>query len=368
MPDYMKNTTLYTSIVTKSLENSEISITGEIVLEAIDKFRPQVIKKLQKDFEIPGFRKGHVPEKVIVERLGEPTILEEIAELALQEVYPQIILEQKLDVVGPPQVSITKLAPGNPIEFSIKTATLPEVTLPDYKKIAEKVPSVEKGVTVDDKEVDSVIDQIQKSHTKGQSADDKTEDEQKPVQITDEFVKTLGDFENVADFKKKLKENILGEKVRKEKEKRRIEIGEKIIEGSTIPLPRIFVESELEKMLGQFKADIKKMGLEYETYLTQIKKTEDDVLKEWEKDAENRAKLQLILNKIAITENIHPDKEKLEHEVDHILSHMEGADPDRVRVYVETMLTNEEVFKLLEGTDEVKEKQPKIITKEDKEN
>lgn len=339
----MNTKELYTAIEVEKHENAEITITGELTTVASDTYRPQIVKNLQSTMELPGFRKGHVPQNMVVERIGEPAIMQEVAERALQVVYPEIVREHELDVVGQPQVTLTKLAPGNPIGFSIKSAVMPEVTLPDYKSIAENIVKEETNITVEDKEVDEVIEQIRTHHAQNK------EGESAPPELTDEFVKTLGEFKDVADFKKKVKENLHTEKERKDKEQKRVAIGDQIIEQATIPLPRIFVESELDKMIGQFKADIERMGLEYETYLTQNNKTEADIRADWEKDAEKRAKLQLALNKIATTESITPDEATVAKETEHILSHVTGADPERVRVYVETMHTNEAVFQFLEG-------------------
>ena len=61
-----------------------------------------------------------------------------------------------------------------------------------------------------------------------------------------------------------------------------------------------------------------------------------------------RAKLQLVLNEIAEKENIEPDKSKVDHEVSHLLEHYKDADETRVRIYVESILRNEAVLKMLE--------------------
>jgi len=71
-------------------------------------------------------------------------ILEEMAELALSKIYPEIIIKEKIDAIGRPEISITKLAKDNPLEFKIITSVLPEVKLGDYKKIAKEINDKEK--------------------------------------------------------------------------------------------------------------------------------------------------------------------------------------------------------------------------------
>ena len=102
-------------------------------------------------------------------------------------------------------------------------------------------------------------------------------------------------------------------------------------------------------MLAQMKGDIERMGLKFDDYLKHIKKTEEDMKKDLRPDAEKRAKSQLALNKIAVEEKIEPNKEAVEKEVAHIVAQYKDADPERARIYVETMLTNEEVFKFFEA-------------------
>ena len=75
------------SITIKKLEHSEIEITGEIPAELFDKNRKQAIENLGKNVELSGFRKGHAPEKVLVDHIGEKTILEEMSEMTIGKIY-----------------------------------------------------------------------------------------------------------------------------------------------------------------------------------------------------------------------------------------------------------------------------------------
>ena len=102
-------------------------------------------------------------------------------------------------------------------------------------------------------------------------------------------------------------------------------------------------------MLAQFKNDIETAGVSYNDYLTQIKKTEEDLKNEWKETAVKRAKSQFVLNTIAKEEKIAPTEEDIKKEVDLIVSHHKDADRFRVRMYVENFLSNELVFQFLES-------------------
>ena len=346
----------YTNIKVEALDNAEIRITGEIIEKAVEHYRPIVMRSLKKDFEAPGFRKGNVPEKLIVERLGEPSILSEVAELALQDIYPKILTEEKLSVIGRPLVTLTKCAPPNPIGFSIQTAVLPAFELPDYKKIAGEMLKETAVITVTDTEVENVIEQIQRGANTEKEGSLDNASIPKKQELTDDFVRSLGDFKDVPDFKQKLSQNIRSEKERKERESKRMLIGEKIIEETKLAIPRVLIDNELEKIFSQFKGDIERMGTTFNDYLSKIEKTEEDIRAGLKGDAEKRARLQLILNKIATKEKIIPDQKAVEHELEHLREHIKDVDEDRARIYVETMLTNEEVFRFLESQDQKQNK------------
>ncbi|MEX0917243.1 MAG: trigger factor [Candidatus Paceibacterota bacterium] len=344
---------MYENINVEKNENAEVVITGQIPLQEVENRKKKVLSRLAQDMEIPGFRKGHVPQHVAEEKLGVLTILQDIAEEVLQESYPILLKEHKIDAVGHPHVSLTMLVPGTPIGFSINTAIMPEVRLGEYKKEAGKVRKENEGkeISVSDQELNDTLTTIRKSlagsSEKGETANLAGEEEL--PELNEENVKKLGDFKNVDDLKAQLRERMQKEKEMREKEKVRIAIIDKLIETSEVPVPSIFIESELDKMLAEFRSQVSQMGLSFEEYLKRTEKTEEKMREEWRNEAEKRAKMQLILNEIAKVEEIIPDEDRLEREVKHILEHHSDADPMRVRAYVENMLTNEKVFELLEG-------------------
>jgi trigger factor len=301
-------------------------------------------------------------------------VLEEMAELALSENYPKIIEEEKIDAIGRPEISIIKLARKNPLAFKIKTAVLPEIKLADYKGIAKdtisKIADEDKNVVVTDEDMENTIMDIRKSrapkkhmaehvHTEGEEHEhsdkpDKKDEEAKEElpEFNDEFVQNLGPFENVEDFKAKLKENIKLEKENQAKEKTRIKIIEKIIEDSDMDVPEILVAVELDKILYRMESDITQMGLKFEDYLKHLNKTTDDLKNDFRKDAEKKAKLALILNEIAKIEKIIADEEQVASEVAAILEHYKDADPERAKIHAENVLTNEKIFQFLENQKE----------------
>lgn len=333
----------------KKNEDATVEIEGEISTEDFEKHRTPATEYLGRDVELPGFRKGKAPADVVMQHIGEGRVLQEMANRALAHHLPTLFTEHKIDPIGRPNITITKLAPNNPLGFKLSVATLPEITLPDYTSIAHKHPDPEL-VEVTEKDIEDAITEIRKrAHAAEQQIQDKdTSDKTEPPELTDAFVQKLGEYKNVAEFKEKLIEQIRGYKTQMANEKRRAEIINEIVKETKTKLPDLLVESELNKMIARFKDDVARVGAKWEDYLKQIKKTEEELRKEWRPDAEKSATTQLVLNEIAKQEGIRPDEKQVHTEVSHILEHHKDADKTSVRIYVETLLTNQKVFEFLE--------------------
>ncbi len=345
----------------KKLENSRVEIEGELAVDIFEGYRARALEHLGAHIEVDGFRKGHVPASVLMKHIPENMLLEEMAEMALGEHYPKILESEKLDAIGRPQISVTKLAAGNSLGFKITFDTLPEISLPDYKKIAEATRKEKISVEVTEKDIDETILQIRRMrahedlHKEGGHAHDDhshepIKDENLPV-FDDAFVKTLGGFENVDAFKEKLKENITKEKEREARSTMRLKIAEALLEKTKIDVPQILIDSELEKMMFRLKSDVEQAGIEFSEYLKNISKTEDDIKNEWLPDAKKKASLELMIFEIAKKENMKLDDKEIETEVQAVLSHYPGADKMRAQAYVEQVLMHEKVFALLEGKE-----------------
>lgn len=326
----MKNNKTIDSIenikITK-LEKSRIEIIGSIKSDYFSTFREHAINNLNQQINIDGFRKGKIPENILVAKVGEMTILEEMAELAISKIYPEIIINNKIEAIGKPEISITKIALNNPLEFKIVTTVIPEVKIGDYKKIAKDImQKPEEKFEVTEKEINDAIEKIIKSHSDHTGHDHESQ-----------------------DFKDKVKSALLEEKKIRAQEKRRIAISDAILETSSVEIPELLIESETQRIEAQFSDDVKRMGVKIEDYLKHAKKTIEDLRKEWRPHAEKKAKLQLILNSVVKLENINVDVNEIEEEVKHILSYYKDANKELAYTYAETVLTNEKTYQFLES-------------------
>ena len=378
-------------ISVKKLPKSEVEIEGELDADLFEAYYAPALKKIGGNLEVDGFRKGKVPENILQSKIPEISILEEMAQMALNERYPKILEQEKIDAISRSEISITKLARKNPLGFKIKTVVLPKIKLPDYKNIAKNIlrsdleNSKRSDLEVSDKELEDTIIDIRKSRAPKINMKDRTPLETSPTppnlplsgeangfppdkgeykgvqgeegkvpepelpEFNNEFVKSLGPFQDIADFKTKLKENIKLEKENSQREKMRMKIIEKIMEESVFDVPEILIEVELDKILHRMESDITAMGLKFEDYLKHLSKTKEDLRKEFRNDGEKKAKLGLILNEIAKVEGKTAPPEQVAKEVAQILEHYKDADPERARMHAENVLTNEKIFQFLES-------------------
>ncbi len=350
-------------ITINNKDKSEIEIIGTLEKEVFMSFENKALEHIGARVEVQGFRPGKATVEAVKEHINnDMMILEEMAEHAIQNAYPQILEEHKIDAIGRPMIAITKIARNEDLEFKIHTAILPRLELPDYKKISkeqkEKNPVSE--VIVAEAEIEKTILELRKmraqqalpkhEHEDGDAHEHNHEEikEEDYPAFDDEFAKSFGNFQTADEFKNKISENLKIEKETEGKDKLRLAIIESILEKTNGDIPEILIESEIEKILYKLEADITNMGFKFEDYLVQIKKTVDELKKEWRSDAEKRAKLQIVINQIAKNENLKVDEEQAKKETEAILKMYKEADPIRARAYVENMLENEKVFGFLE--------------------
>ncbi len=148
----------------QKLSKSQVEISFEISAEDFKNYYNEAISHLSQHLNLEGFRSGHIPKEIAEKTLGQEKIMSEAANLAINESYLRAVSENKLDVILQPEVEILKIALGSPFEFKAKVLILPEIELPDYKKIASEVKK--DGAKVEEKEIEETLKWIQKSRAK----------------------------------------------------------------------------------------------------------------------------------------------------------------------------------------------------------
>lgn len=174
-------------------------------------------------------------------------------------------------------------------------------------------------------------------------------------ELDDAFATSLGNFENLDALRKSVSEGMLAERKQKAEEKRRTEILEAIVESAEAELPQVLVESEVKRMIAEFGNQAASMGMQLTDYLAKLGKTEEELATEWLPQARKRILSELSIAKLAADNEIRPEQEAIEEEMNKILAYaksVEAAEKDfdlpAMYTLAQNRLRNQKLFEWLE--------------------
>ncbi|WP_251519997.1 MULTISPECIES: trigger factor [Staphylococcus] len=127
-----------------------VTVPAEKVDQAIDK----AFKKVVKQINVPGFRKGKVPRQIFEQRFGVEALYQDAVDILLPEAYGEAIDETGIKPVDQPEVNVTSIEKGQDMTFEATVVVEPEVELGDYKGLEIEKQSSE----LTDEEVQESID------------------------------------------------------------------------------------------------------------------------------------------------------------------------------------------------------------------
>ncbi len=123
----------------EKLEKSQVALTVEVGAAEFNAAIEKAYRKMVKKINVPGFRPGKAPRKVIEGMYGVEVFFEEAINIAFPEAYEAAVKEQELQVVGYPEVEMVGECTREGFTFKAVAPVYPEVTLGEYKGLsAEK--------------------------------------------------------------------------------------------------------------------------------------------------------------------------------------------------------------------------------------
>lgn len=136
----------------EDLGNSQVQLTVEVEQQRVEKAMKQAARRLARDINVPGFRKGKAPYHVIAQRVGPLALIEEAANDIWAEVLGEALEEQKIEVFGFNHIApeITQL---EPLTFRFLVPTAPVIKLGDLSAITIEL----QESTVEEEQVDEVL-------------------------------------------------------------------------------------------------------------------------------------------------------------------------------------------------------------------
>lgn len=371
------------------------TLTVEVEAEKFNDALDKAFKKVVKDVQLPGFRKGRVPRGLFEQRFGVESLYQDAVDILLPEAYSTAIDETGISPVDQPEVDITQIEKGKTFIFTAEITVKPEVKLGEYKDLEVE----EDDVTVTDEDVDQDIENqrqrlaelvvkedgtIEEGDTavidfegfidgeafEGGAGENhsleigsgsfipgfeeqligKANDEETEVEVTfpedyhaedlagkaatfkvkiheikakelpeldDEFAKDVDDeVESLAELKEKTKERLEEQKKAEAENKKRETLINQASDNAEIDIPEVMIDTELDRMVSEFEQRLQQQGMTLEMY-SQFSGQDEEALKEQMKeDASKRVRTNLVLEAIAIEEDLEVTEEDINEELE----------------------------------------------------
>lgn len=371
--------------------NSEAVLNVDVTWDEMEKASDKAYRKLVKQVDIQGFRKGKAPRSILERRVGKEYIYQEGLDDLISEAYRNALKEHDLTPIAQPHLDAPIFEMGQDYHFSLTVPVITPVKLPDYKSFhfdreeatvgSEEVDkelesyqsrmaewkSVERPVEYGDRikadlKLTSGEQQISdlkdntfeitnerhglfsgmdehilgmqagesKNFTTTIPADYSNEKyagkeanyevtihsiEAKEVpEINDEFAKKISDgqFDNLEDLRRYIGDNILERKKRASVEELREKALNTVIEQSEFVIHPLLVDEEIHNIEHQFSHMLEQQHLNLDQYLSMTKKTHEEYHEELRPDAEKRVKRELVLEQLAVEEDIKVEANEIE--------------------------------------------------------
>ena len=151
----------------EKVEKSQVVLTIEVGAAEFEAAIEKAYQKMRKKINVPGFRPGKAPRKIIEGMYGAEVFFEEAINIAFPEVYDAAVKEKELRVVGYPSVELVGECTKEGFTFTATTPVYPEVTLGEYKGQSAEKEEVKVGAA----DVNQRLKQLQDRNTRLVSVD-----------------------------------------------------------------------------------------------------------------------------------------------------------------------------------------------------
>ena len=337
----------------------EVNLEAEIPADTLARYREEALKEMQRDAKLDGFRPGKAPMERILQVYGEQAVLRHAAQHAIEHELPELLAGEQYLIIEAPRVETETPETGKPLHFKARAALAPQVEAADYKKIARKINAEKEEISVSDTEHAEALTHLRRERARIDKMESGTEAAKAAEEVRalaeadlpaldDMFVQSLG-YESAEKFSEALRANIKTEKEMQAREKRRAAMLDELVKESTFRFPATMREYELNDMEARMQDDISRIGMTFDAYLAQVKKTREQLRIDWKETADKRAQVRLILAEIARKENVEPDAKKLEHELEQAKKHYPAADAQALRAHIAHALRNDATLEFLEN-------------------
>lgn len=331
---------------------SMVEVTVSVPWGDLQPYWDQTLQKMSADVELPGFRKGMAPANMVEAQLGAK-LQDEALKTAMPQFLIQALTGTDIVPIDYPKYDVLMFAKGNQLQFKATITNRPTVTVGNYKTIKAVHPAI-KPVTTE--EVEKVITDLfnrwkvrqpagqmsavspqqsvtQKQNTpSGGSISFNGNQPQQGNQIAtspsvprndnldqpnDDFAKAMG-ATSIIDLKDKVRKDLEANVNYNNELDYEENILQEVEKITTVDIPEILIQDELNRMLVSLQRRVADMGLLLEDYLKGQNKTLDQLKTEWRPQADKNVRMELGLAEIARMENVNISEDELKAEIDKI--------------------------------------------------
>jgi len=146
----------------EKIDGGKISLEIEVAENLLEDALGQAYKKVVKNVNLPGFRKGKVPRPILESRFGSEVLYEEALEILVPDAYEKAVEETSIEPIAKPEIDLLQMEKGKPLIFKAIVEVKPEIALPEYRGV--EVDREVREITATD--VENRLAQLQKQHVK----------------------------------------------------------------------------------------------------------------------------------------------------------------------------------------------------------
>lgn len=230
------------------LPKHTVKLTITIPWSEVKDTYQKVLDQVVAGAEVPGFRKGKAPKKIVEEKIDKSHIYEEVIKQLVPDIYANALKEHNLKPIVSPRISVIAASEGKDWQFEALTCEQPEVKLKNYKQEIAKL----KGA--------------KKIWVPGSAPAKQDNNEKKGVQLSETLRVLLNETE--------------------------------------VEIPDLLIEEQANKKLSDLIDQVRQLGMTIEQYLMSKGLTSQQLRAQYAKEAEETLKLEFILEKIADEEKI----------------------------------------------------------------
>lgn len=157
------------NLTVENLEKNMAKLTVTVPAEDFIDGMKASYNKRKKQFSVPGFRKGKVPQNYLEKAYGPELFYEDAANTCIDKTYSDAMDESGLDIVSRPEIDVTQMEKGKEFIYTALVAVKPEVTLGDYKGV--EIEKIDAEVT--DADIEAALLNEQKQNARNVPVEDR---------------------------------------------------------------------------------------------------------------------------------------------------------------------------------------------------